>query len=68
MILYAVMNSYLDDIPVDRIGSVEEAFHKFMDTSHPDIGKAIATEKVISDTNEEALKKAIAEFKQTLSL
>ncbi|MEE8374151.1 MAG: F0F1 ATP synthase subunit alpha [Dehalococcoidia bacterium] len=67
VILYAVMNNYLDDVPVDRIASVEESLHRFMDTSHPEIGKAIATEKTISDANEEALKKAIAEFKQTLS-
>jgi len=66
-ILYAVMNNYLDDVPVDRIASTEEAFHKFMDTSHPEIGKAIATERLISDATEEALKKAISEFKQTQS-
>lgn len=67
MILYAVMNKFLDDVPVDRIASAEEAFHKFMGATHPEIGKAIATDKVISDANEEALKKAITEFKQTLS-
>jgi len=66
-ILYAVMNNYLDVVPVDRIASTEEALHKFMDTSHPEIGKAIATERLISDATEEALKKAISEFKQTQS-
>ncbi|HEY49222.1 MAG TPA: F0F1 ATP synthase subunit alpha [Dehalococcoidia bacterium] len=67
MILYTVNNGYLDDVPVNNISSVEDSFHKYMETNHPDIGKAIAAEKMLSDTTEEALKKAIAEFKQTVS-
>ena len=67
MILYAVTNGYLDDIPVDKMSSLEEAFHRFMKTSHPDVGKAIASEKALSDKTEEALKNAITQFKQTAS-
>ena len=67
MILYAVTNGYLDDIPVDKMSSLEEAFHRFMKTSHPDVGKAIASEKALSDKTEEALKNAITQFKQTVS-
>ena len=66
MILYAVTNGYLDNIPVDKIISVEEAFHRFMETNHPKIGKTIASEKTLSDNTEETLKKAIAEFKKTV--
>jgi F-type H+-transporting ATPase subunit alpha len=65
MILYAVIKGYLDDIPVDKISSVEEAFHRFMETNHPDVGKAISSEKTLSDSTEDALKKSIIEFKQT---
>jgi F-type H+-transporting ATPase subunit alpha len=67
MILYAVINGYLDDVPVNSISAVEESFYRFMDTNHPDIGKAIASEKALSDATEEALKKAVSDFKQTLS-
>jgi F-type H+-transporting ATPase subunit alpha len=42
----------------------ETDLHKFMDTNHPEIGKAITSAKDISPENEEALKKAIGEFKQ----
>jgi hypothetical protein len=35
-----------------------------MDTSHPEIGKTVTSAKDISPETEEALKKAIAEFKQ----
>jgi F-type H+-transporting ATPase subunit alpha len=67
MILYAVTNGYLDDILVDKINAAEEAFHRFIETNHPEIGKAIASEKTLSDSTEEALKNAITQFKQTAS-
>ncbi|TET13799.1 MAG: F0F1 ATP synthase subunit alpha [Dehalococcoidia bacterium] len=67
MILYAVTNGYLDDVPVNSVSSAEDAFYRFMETNHPEIGKAIASEKALSEGTEEALKKAIAEFKQTVS-
>jgi F-type H+-transporting ATPase subunit alpha len=63
-ILYAVINGYLDDVPVDKVMAFEVAFHRFMETSHPDIGQRIDTDKQISDETEEALKQAIDEFKQ----
>ena len=67
MILYAVTNGYLDDVPVNSVSSAEHEFHRFMETNHPEIGKAIASEKDLSGDTEEALKKAITEFKQTVS-
>jgi F-type H+-transporting ATPase subunit alpha len=67
MILYTVTNGYLDDIPVGKISAVEDAFHRFMETTNPNIGKAIASEKDLSAKSEEALKKAITEFKKTVS-
>ena len=63
-ILYAVINGYLDDVPVEKVMAFEESFHRFVETSHPDIGKRIAEDKELSDETEEALKKAIAEFKE----
>ncbi|HEX78469.1 MAG TPA: F0F1 ATP synthase subunit alpha [Dehalococcoidia bacterium] len=66
-ILYAVINGYFDDIPVDRIASVEEHFHRFMANNHPEIGKRIAQEKDLSAETEEQLKAALEEFKQTAS-
>jgi len=68
MILYAVTNGYLDNTPVDKISAFEDAFHRFMETNHPDIGKAIAAEKALSDKTEEALKNAITQFMQTAPL
>jgi F-type H+-transporting ATPase subunit alpha len=67
-ILYAAINGYLDDVPVDKVISFEVNFHRFMEANHPEIGKTINKDKEISEKTEEALKKAIAEFKQGMSL
>jgi len=67
MILYAVTNGYLDNVPVDKISSVEEAFLRLMESSHPNVGKAIAAEKALSGKTEEELKNAITQFLQTAS-
>jgi len=64
MTLYAAINGYLDDIDVDQLAAFEEDFHRFMETSHPEIGGAISRDKDISSETEEAFKTAITEFKQ----
>jgi len=65
-ILYAVINGYLDDVPVARVSAFEEAFHRFLGNTHADMLQRIAEEKQISAETEEALKKAILEFKQSV--
>ena len=63
-IVYAAVNGYLDDVAEDKLVAFETGFHRFMEANHPEIGKAIAEDKDISPETEEALKKAIPEFKQ----
>lgn len=66
-ILYAVTNGYLDDVPVDRVISWEENFHRFMETRHPEIEKRINQEMELTKEIEEALKAAILEYKKELA-
>ncbi|HLE80952.1 MAG TPA: F0F1 ATP synthase subunit alpha, partial [Dehalococcoidia bacterium] len=68
IVIYAVTNGYLDDVPVEKVRDVETLFHRFMESSHPEIGRAIAGEKTISPATEEPLKAAIQEFKKTVTL
>jgi len=68
MILYAVINGYIDDIPVDKLGAFETDFHRSMEANHPEIGETIAKEKELIPETEEKLKAAIEEFKQGYSL
>ena len=67
MILYAVINGYIDDVAVEKVSAFEASFHTFMEANHPEIGEDIAKEKDISAETEEALKAAILEFKQGFS-
>jgi len=67
MILYAVINGYIDDIPVNKIANFETNFLKIIGTMHPEIGKTIADKKELSDDTEEKLKAAIEEFKKGFS-
>jgi F-type H+-transporting ATPase subunit alpha len=64
-ILYAVTNGYLDDVPLEKIASSEQGFHRFMETNHPEINKRILTDKEIKPETDEALKSAISEFKKS---
>jgi len=64
MILYAAVNGYIDDIPVDKVLAFETNFRRFMEANHPEIGESITREKELATETEEALKKAILEFKQ----
>ena len=65
-VLYAVINGYLDDVPVDKVQAFDAAFHGFMAASHPEIAADIAAKLQLTPETEEALKKAIAEFKETV--
>jgi len=64
MILYAVTNGHLDDIPVDKVTVFETDFHRFMEASYAGVGEAIAKTKELDDKTEATLKKAIEEFKK----
>jgi len=67
MLLYAVTNGHMDEVPVARIREFEEGFLRFMDASRPEIGEAITRDRAMSPETIEALKAAIGEFKQTVS-
>lgn len=63
IIIYAATNKYLLDIPVEDITRFESELFEYLDTKYPEVPSAIQQEKVISDTTEATLQKAIQEFK-----
>lgn len=67
MVVYTAVNGYLADVPVDQVVKFHEAFLKFMNSNHAEIGKAIIEKQKLDDATEAALKKAIDEFKETFS-
>ncbi len=64
MIIYAAVNGYLKDVPVESIQAFEEALYEHMDTHHPQIGKELVEKGELSKENESALISALEEFKK----
>jgi len=64
MIIFAVTNGFLDDVPVDEIKAWEEGFRDFMSAEHPDLAEELRTRKVLSDDLAARLKAAVGEYKQ----
>jgi F-type H+-transporting ATPase subunit alpha len=67
IILYAAINGYIDDIPVNKVVEFEAALMKSMNTIYREIGKDIKETKDLGDKTEEELKAAIEEFKKGFS-
>jgi F-type H+-transporting ATPase subunit alpha len=65
LILYAVTNGFLDDVPVNKVQAWETEFHRFMENAHPEIGQQIQSEKRLDEPLIEKIKAAIEEFKKT---
>ncbi len=67
-IIYAGVNGYLDDVPVESIQKFEQEFYVFLDNEHPEILELIRTEKQLNDEIKAKLDEAIKEFKQKVAL
>lgn len=67
MILFAVTNRYLDDIPVDRVKAFENDFLEYMENTSSDTAKKILEKKELTDEIKEELKLKIEEFKKTFN-
>jgi len=62
MIIYTVINGYLDDIPVDNLQRFEKEFLQYVDASYEEIGKNIKEEQELTEQTAEELQAVIAEF------
>jgi len=61
--LYAGINGFLDDIPVEDVKRFDKEFIGFLKTKHTKILEALSTE--IKPDTEETLKRLITSFKET---
>ena len=67
MVLYAVINGYMDDVPIDKVRQFEADFLKIMGTIHPEVGNAITKTKELPEDAEKKLKDSIEDFKKSFS-
>jgi F-type H+-transporting ATPase subunit alpha len=64
MIIFAVTNGFLDDVPVESIRAWEQGFRDYMSAEHRDVGEEIRTRKVLGDDLSARLRAAIDAYKQ----
>ncbi len=63
IVIFAGTNGFADNVPLEKMAQWQNDLIRFMETSHPEIGKDIATRKVITDETREQLLKALADFR-----
>ena len=64
IVLFAGTNGFIDDIAVEQVETFEKELLRYLASSHPEIEKAIAKDKAISEETDKALRAAIEEFKK----
>ncbi len=64
MVIFAVTNGYLDDVPVPDIKAWEQGFRDFMAAEHREVGEEIRNRKVLGDDLAAKLRAAIDEYKK----
>ncbi|HJR66824.1 MAG TPA: F0F1 ATP synthase subunit alpha [Gemmatimonadaceae bacterium] len=63
VIIYAVTNGFLDDVPVDQIREWERGFLEYVQAQWPQVGERLRKERELKKDLEEELKRAIAAYK-----
>jgi F-type H+-transporting ATPase subunit alpha len=63
--IFAGTSGYADEIPVEKMRQWEVDLVKFIDQSHPDIGKDIVEKRLIGPDTEKKLRDALSTFKAT---
>ena len=67
MSIFAGINGYLDDIPVDKVKTFDKEFLKFMKEKYASVGIEIKEKKKLDHEVTHKLENAIKEFKQTFA-
>ena len=62
-VIYAVVNGWLNDIPVEKLGEFEIRLYEYMDTAHFEVLELIRNSGKMDPRTEECLKAALSELK-----
>jgi hypothetical protein len=65
MILYAVTNGLVDDVPTNRVRAFETGFLEYMQTQRPQVGEAIRSTGKMEKDMIEVLVAGVNDYKQT---
>ncbi len=64
-ILYAGINGYMDDVPVEKVTTFTKGLREYLKTGKPQYTDSVKSKKVLGDEEETALKEALVEYKKT---
>jgi len=64
MIIYAGVNGFLDDLPLDVIRRFESGFYSYMEKQYPKIEQQISTDLELTQDTTRELNNAISSFKK----
>jgi F-type H+-transporting ATPase subunit alpha len=65
MIIYAVTNGFLDDVPTQEVRNWERGFLEFMGASYPQVGDGLRQTKDLSKELEADLRRGIEAYKKS---
>ena len=63
--IFAGTTGFADKVPLDEMRAWETSLLRYMETSHPEIGRDIAAKRRITDETQEQLRAALADFTRT---
>jgi F-type H+-transporting ATPase subunit alpha len=66
LIIYAVNNGFLDDVPVDKVAAFEDALRRYAAGNQRDLLDRINTEKQLTEEIQEGIRNALTTFKETV--
>ncbi|MBE9211403.1 F0F1 ATP synthase subunit alpha [Plectonema cf. radiosum LEGE 06105] len=64
-ILYAGINGYLSDIPVNKVTDFVEGFQEYLKNNKTEFKQGVQDKKALGEDEEKALKEGIIDFKKT---
>jgi F-type H+-transporting ATPase subunit alpha len=65
VIIYAVTNGFLDQIPVPELRDWERGFLEYIEAQFPQVSQRIRSDKVLSKETEADLKRALEQYNQS---
>ncbi|OQY47317.1 MAG: F0F1 ATP synthase subunit alpha [Anaerolineaceae bacterium 4572_78] len=63
--IFAVINDYVDDVPVDEITSYIEGLWKYTAENNADVLRAIANDPSLNESNEQLMRRAIEAYNRS---
>jgi F-type H+-transporting ATPase subunit alpha len=63
IVIFAGTNGFADGVPLEKMAQWQAEMLRYMETSHPEIGRNIIEKKAITDENREKLVKALDAFR-----